>query len=77
MHSDTSLPRTPPDFSRTPRLVPTSTVADSDDVRLALEGAPDQFIRHRWRADARPTCFRDARPGSVREFPRFEHGAGI
>jgi hypothetical protein len=77
MHSDTSLPRTSRDYSPTPRLVPASTLADSDDIRLAPEGAPDQFIRHGWSADASPECCCDAVPGSVPEFAHFEHGAGI
>jgi hypothetical protein len=77
MHSDTSLPRTFPDFSRTRRLVPRSTLADSDGILVAPEAATEQSIRQRWRADASSACSCDAEPGWVLEFPHFEHGAGI
>ena len=77
MHSDTSLPQTPPSFSQGPGPVPASTWADGGEFRLALEWAPDQIILNRGGADASPASNRDAGPGSVREFPRFEHGAGI
>jgi hypothetical protein len=77
MNSDTSPVRTPPDFSRTPRLVPTSTRADSDDIRLAPDGAPDQFIDHQRRADASLALPCAAGYGSALEFVQFEQGAGI
>jgi hypothetical protein len=53
------------------------TLADGGEFRLALKGALDQVILNRGGADASPTCNRDAGPGSVLEFPQFEHGAGI
>jgi hypothetical protein len=52
-------------------------LADGCEVRLALEGALRQIILHRGKADASPAYNRDAGPGSVLEFPQFEHGAGI
>jgi hypothetical protein len=75
--SDPSLPQTPPSSSRAPGLVPASTLADGGEIRLALEGALDQINPNRWGADASAACTRDAEPDSVREFPRFGHGAGI
>jgi hypothetical protein len=77
MHSGQSLPQTPPSFLQGPGHVPASTWADGGAFRLALEGARDQIIRNRRGADASPASNRDAGPGSVREFPQFEHGAGI
>ena len=77
MHRDSSLPQTPPGFSHGLGLVPASPLADGGRSRLALEGALDQIILNRGGADASPASNRDAGPGSVREFPRFEHGAGI
>ena len=77
MHSDTSLPQTPPSFSQGPGPVPASNWADGSEFHLALDGALDQIIRNRRRADASPASSRDAGPGSAREFPQFEHGAGI
>jgi hypothetical protein len=75
MYSDPSLPQTPPHFSQGP--VPAWTWADSGVFRLARERALDPIIRNRGGADASPASNRDAGLGSVREFPRFEHGAGI
>ena len=72
--SDPNLPQTPPSFSQAPGLVPASTLADGGECRLALGGALDQIHLNRWGAD---TGTRDASPGSVREFPQFENGAGI
>jgi hypothetical protein len=77
MHSDPSLPQTSPSLSQGPGPVSASTWADGGEFRLALEGALDQIILNRGGADASPASNRDAGPGSVREFPRFEHGAGI
>ena len=77
MHSDTSLPQAPLSFSQGPGPVPASTWADGSEFHLALDGALDRIIRNRRRADASPASSRDAGPGSVREFPQFEHGAGI
>ena len=77
MHSDTSLPQTPPSSSQGPGPVPASTWADGGEFHLALDGALDQIIHNRWKADASPASSRDAGPGWVREFPQFEHGAGI
>ena len=77
MHSDPSLPQTSPSFSQGPGPVPALTLADGGEFRLALEGVLDQIILNRGGADASPAYSRDAGPGSVREFPRFEHGAGI
>ena len=75
--SDPSLPRTPPSFSQAPGLVPASTLAAGGEYRRAPEGALDQIHLNRWGADASAARPRDAGPGSVREFPQFEHGAGI
>jgi hypothetical protein len=75
MYSDPSLPQTPPSFSQGP--VPAWTWANGGEFRLAREGALDPIIRNRGGADASPASNRDAGPGSVREFSRFEHGAGI
>jgi hypothetical protein len=72
--SDPSLPQTPPSFSHGPGLVPASTPAGGGECRLAAEGALDQIHLNRSGAD---TGTRDAGPGSVREFPQFERGAGI
>jgi hypothetical protein len=77
MHSDSSLPQALPCFSQGPGPVPALTLMDGGEFHLALEGALDQAILNRGGADASPTCNRDAGPGSVREFPQFEHGAGI
>ncbi len=77
MHSDSSLPQTPPSFLPGPGPVPALTLADGGEFRLALKGALDQVILNRGGADASPTCNRDPGPDSVREFPQFEHGAGI
>jgi len=75
--SDPSLLQIPPSFSQAPGLVPASTLADGGECRLAAEGALDQIHLNRWGADAGAACTRDAGPGSVREFPQFERGAGI
>ena len=72
--SDPSLPRTPRSFLPAPGLVPASTLAAGGEYRRAPEGALDQIHLNRWGAD---TGTRDASPGSVREFPQFENGAGI
>jgi hypothetical protein len=77
MHSDNSVPQTPPSFSQRLGPVPDSTWADGSESHLALDGAIDQLIRNRRRADASRASSRDAGPRSVREFPHFEHGAGI
>jgi hypothetical protein len=77
MHSDTSVPQTPPSFSQGLGPVPASTWADGSQSHLALNGAFGQISRNRGRADASPASSRDAETGSVREFPQFEHGAGI
>jgi hypothetical protein len=77
MHSDQSFPQTPPSFLQGPGHVPASTWADGGEFRLALGGALDQIILDRRGARASPASNRDAGPGSVREFPQFEHGAGI
>ena len=74
--SDPSLPQTPPSFSQAPGLVPAPTLAGGGECRLAAEGALDRIHLNRWGADA-AACTRDAGPGSVREFPQFENGAGI
>jgi hypothetical protein len=73
--SDPSLLQTPPSFSQAPGLVPAST--PGGECRRAPEGALDQIHLNRWGADAGAPWTRDAGPGSVREFPYFEHGAGI
>jgi hypothetical protein len=75
--SDPSLLQTPPSFSQAPGLVPASTLADGGECRLAAERALDQIHLNRWGADARAAGTRRAGPGSVREFPQFERGAGI
>jgi hypothetical protein len=77
MESDPSLPQTPPSFSQGLGPVPASTLADGCEFRLALERALDQIILNRGGADASPAYQRDAGPGSVRDFPLFERGAGI
>jgi hypothetical protein len=77
MHSDPSFPQTPATFLQGPGQVPASTWADGGEFRRALEGALDQIFLDRGGADASPAYNRDAGPGSVREFPQFEHGAGI
>ena len=71
--SDPSLRQAPPSYSHGPGLVPASTPADGGECRLALGGALDQIHLNRWGAAGT----HDAGPGPVREFPRFEHGAGI
>jgi hypothetical protein len=76
MHSDPSLPQTGMGFSHGLGLVPASAPRGGG-FRLAPEGAPEQLILDRGGADASPACARDTGPGSVREFPQFEHGAGI
>jgi hypothetical protein len=73
--SDPSLLQTPPSFSQAPGLAPAST--PGGECRRAPEGALDQIHLNRWGADAGAPWTRDAGPGSVREFPYFEHGAGI
>jgi hypothetical protein len=75
--SVSSLPQTPSSCSQAPGLDPASTPADGGQCRLAPGGALDQINLNRWGADARAAGTRDAGPGSVREFPRFERGAGI
>jgi hypothetical protein len=75
--SDPSLPQTSPSFSRAPRLVPASTPADGGEFRPAPEDALEQIHLNRWGADAGAAGTRGAGPGSVREFPQFDHGAGI
>jgi hypothetical protein len=75
--SDPSLPQTPPGFSQAPGLIPASTLADGGECRLAPRGALDQIHLNRWEGDAGAPWTRDAGPGSVREFPQFESGAGI
>ena len=75
--SDPSLLQTPPSFSQGPGLVPASTLADGGEFRLAVPGALDPIHLNRWGAEAGAAGTRDAGPGSVREFPQFEHGAGI
>jgi hypothetical protein len=79
MHSNPSLPQTSPSFTQGPGLAPASTWADGGKFRLAVEGALDQIIlnRNRGGADTRSAADRGAGPGSAREFPHFEHGAGI
>ena len=77
MHSDTSVPQTPPNFSQGLGMVPAPTWADGSESHLALDGSLDQIIRNRRSADASPASSLDAGPSSVREFPQFEHGAGI
>jgi hypothetical protein len=72
-----SLPQSPSSFSQAPGLVPASTLADGGECRLAREGAFDQINPNRWGADAGAAGARDGGPGPVREFPRFERGAGI
>ena len=72
--SDPSLLQIPQSFSQAPGLVPASTLAGVGECRLAVEVALDQIHLNRWGAD---TATRDAGPGSVREFPQFENGAGI
>jgi hypothetical protein len=64
-------------FSQAPGLVPAWNLADGGECRLTPEGALDQINLNRWEADAGAPWTRDAGPGSVREFPYFEHGAGI
>ena len=77
MHSDPSLPQTPPGFSYGPGLVPAFTLTDDGEFLLLLERALDQVILRRRGADASPAWTRDAGPGSVEVFPQSEHGAGI
>ena len=72
--SDPSLLQIPPSFSQATGLVPASTLAGVGECRLAVGVALDQIHLNRWGAD---TGTRDASPGSVREFPQFENGAGI
>jgi hypothetical protein len=75
--SDPSLPQPPPSFSQAPGLVPAPTPADGGEFRLVVPGALDPIHLNRWGADASAAGTRDAKPGSVWEFPQFEHGAGI
>ena len=77
MHSDSSLPQTPPGFSQGLELVPASPLADGGRFRLALEGTLSPISLERVAVDANPACTCDAGPGSLRGFPQFEHGAGI
>jgi hypothetical protein len=73
MHGDTSLARTSRDFSRTPRLVPASTLADGKDIRLSPDAASDQLIRHQSRVDA----ILRRRPQLGGRVVPFGYGAGI
>jgi hypothetical protein len=75
MHSDTSLRRTFRDFSRAlRRIIPASTLAQSDDTRLAPEAVTVQLIRHQSRVDA----ILRRRPRLGARVPHFfEYGAGI
>ena len=77
MHRDPRLAQTPPGFSQGPGLVPASTPTDGGRFRLAREGALSQIVLKPGGADAGPACTCGARPGSLRGFPQFEHGAGI
>jgi hypothetical protein len=77
MQSDTSVPQTPPSFSQGLGPVPASTWAHGSESHLALDRAFDQVFRNQRRADASRASSRDVVPGSVREFPEFEQGAGI
>jgi hypothetical protein len=54
MHSDPSLPQTPPSFSQGPGPVPASKWANGGEFRLALEGALDQIILNRNRGESMP-----------------------
>ena len=76
MHSGPNLSQIPPGFTREQRLVPASTRTDAE-FRLSPEEAPDQIILNRGGTDASPARSRDVGTRSVREFPQFEHGAGI
>ena len=75
--SDPSLLQIPQSFSQAPGLVPASTLAGVGECRLAVGVALDQIHLNRWEGDAGAPWTRDAGPGSVREFPQFESGAGI
>jgi hypothetical protein len=75
--SDPSLPQTPPSSSQAPGLVAALPLEAGGEYRRAPEGALDQIHLNRWGADASAARPHNAGPGSVREFPRFEHGAGI
>jgi hypothetical protein len=77
MHSDSSLPQTPPGFSQGLGLVPASPLGDVDRFRLALEATLSQVIFKRERADASPIFTGDAEPVPLQGFPQFDHGAGI
>jgi hypothetical protein len=75
--SDPSLLQTAPGLSQGPGHVPASTAADGGKFRVALEGTLDPSSLKRWGADASTAWICQAVPGSVREFPQFERGAGI
>jgi hypothetical protein len=77
MHSNSTLPQTPPGFSQGLGLVPASPLRDGGGFPLAPEGTPSQVILKREASEAGPTCTLDAEPDSLRGFPQFEHGAGI
>jgi hypothetical protein len=77
MHSNTSLQQIPSGYSRGPGPVSTSNLADSGEFRLGLEGPLYELLLNQWGADASPSWPCGAGPGSVRDFPQFEHGAGI
>jgi hypothetical protein len=75
--SDPSFPPTRPSFSRAPGLLRAPAPADGGECRIVPEAALDQTNLNRWGAGTGAACIRDAGPGPVREFPLFEHGAGI
>jgi hypothetical protein len=77
MNSNPGLAQIPPGFSQGSGLIPASSLSDGGEIRLALERALHQITLHRGGAYASLASPRDAGPGSVWEFPQFEHGAGI
>jgi hypothetical protein len=77
MHGDSNLSQTAPGFSREPGFVPASNLTDGGEFCPALEGALGQILLNRGGADSCPACTCGAGARPVREFPQFEHGAGI
>jgi hypothetical protein len=75
--SDPSPPQSPPGFRQARGLVLASTLADGGECRIALEQDLNPINLNGRGDDASAARTRDASPRSVREFFRFEHGAGI
>jgi hypothetical protein len=77
MHSGPNLPLAPSGLPREPGFVPATTLTDDGGFRPTLDGALGQIVLNRGGADADAACTCGAGTRSVREFPQFEHGAGV